>query len=133
MADLVTSQTLFSQTVKRGADGRYHGRFVFTNVSDGSGESAVAKIDISTLQGAPTAIRIERVRFNINGIIVKIGFDHTTDQFVLVLSGDGDLDFSLGGGIPDPGGAGDTGDVIFTTVGHSSGDSYNIVMDISWP
>ena len=41
MADAVTSQTLF--------DGDKHVVMKFTNISDGSGESAVKKVDVSEL------------------------------------------------------------------------------------
>ena len=41
MADAVTSQTLI--------DGPKHAVMKFTNVSDGSGESAVKKVDVSAL------------------------------------------------------------------------------------
>ncbi len=124
MADAVTSQTLFNgskRTVR-----------AFTNVSDGTGESAVAKIDISTLTGAPTAVRIHRVWYNTFGMAVKIGFDHTTDDFVLILQGDGQFDFRSFAGIPDPASAGGTGDVVFTTVGHTSGDTYSIILEVEW-
>ena len=43
MADVVTSQKLI--------DGARTTVMAFTNVSDGSGESAVAKVDASALQG----------------------------------------------------------------------------------
>ena len=42
MADAVTSQTLI--------DGPTHAVMKFTNVSDGTGESAVTKVDVSALQ-----------------------------------------------------------------------------------
>ena len=42
MADAVTSQTLI--------DGDLYAVMKFTNISDGSGESAVTKVDVSALQ-----------------------------------------------------------------------------------
>ena len=42
MADAVTSQTLI--------DGDRYAVMKFTNISDGSGESAVTKVDVSALQ-----------------------------------------------------------------------------------
>lgn len=102
----------------------------FTNVSDGTGESAVAKIDISTLQGNPSAVKIEKVWYNTFGMAVKILFDHTTDDTGMVLQGDGSFDFTSFGGLKDPASAGGTGDVLFTTVGHTVGDTYNIILQI---
>jgi hypothetical protein len=63
MADTVTSQTI--------QDGQRKAVMKFTNVSDGTGESAVANA-----------------------------------------------------------GSGKTGDILFTTVGHSSGDTYSIILEL---
>ena len=57
MADAVTSQTLI--------DGPTHVVMKFTNVSDGTGESAVTKVDVSALASsqygnACTGVKIER-------------------------------------------------------------------------
>lgn len=122
MADAVTSQTLFSgsKTVV----------MAFTNTSDGTGESAVQKVDISGLQGVPTAVKINKVWYNTSGMAVKVLFDHTTDDTVLVLQGDGCMDFTSFGGLKDPASAGGTGDILFTTVGHTANDTYSIVMEI---
>ena len=45
MADAVTSQTI--------QDGVKNVVMKFTNISDGSGESAVAKVDVSALSAGP--------------------------------------------------------------------------------
>lgn len=124
MADLVTSQTVFNgskRTIR-----------AFTSVSDGTGESAVTKVDISTLTGAPTAVRIMKVWYDIVGMSVKVIFDHTTDDTALVLAGQGFLDFSSFGGVPDPASAGATGDVLFTTVNHGVSDTYTIVLELEF-
>jgi hypothetical protein len=122
MADAVTSKTQVS--------GSKRVVMSFTNVSDGTGESAVQKVDISTLQGNPATVKIEKVWYNTFGMAVKIAFDHTTDDTALVLQGDGFFDFTSFGGIKDPASAGDTGDIMFTTIGHTAGDTYNIVLQL---
>lgn len=122
MADAVTSQTLYSGP-RRVVMG-------FTNLSDGTGESAVTKVDISGLPGAPTAVKINRVWYNTSGMSVTVAFDHTANDTVLVLQGDGHMDFTAFGGMKDPASAGDTGDILFTTTGHTAGDSYSIVLEI---
>lgn len=122
MADSVSTRVLFS------GEKRYVA--VFNNVSDGTGESAVAKIDISTLPGAPTKVKIARVFGNTFGMAVRVLFDHTTDDTGLVLQGEFDMDFRPYGGLADPASAGDTGDILFTTIGHSSGDTYCIMLDV---
>lgn len=122
MADAVSTVTLFSNA-KRAA-------FVFNNISDGTGESAVAKVDISGLVGAPTKVKITRVFGNTTGMAVRVLFDHTTDDLVLTLQGEFDMDFRPWGGLRDPASAGGTGDILFTTAGHTSGDSYCIGMEV---
>jgi hypothetical protein len=122
VADSVTSQTLFS--------GDKRVVMAFTNVSDGTGESAVAKVDISTLPGAPTKVKINKVMYSTFGMSVSVLFDHTADDRVLALQGDGCMDFCAVGGLQDPASAGGTGDILFTTNGASAGDTYTIVLDI---
>ena len=103
-----------------------------TNVSDGTGESAARKINLSGLTGAPTAVRIVNVWWATSGMDVRVYFDHTTDDLALTLTGYGNFDFSRFGGLKDPASAGGTGDILFTTVGHSSGDSYFAVFEVSY-
>ena len=61
MADAVTSQTI--------QDGARHVVMSFTNVSDGTGESAVTKVDVSALEADPMTgatcdgVSIESVAF----------------------------------------------------------------------
>ncbi len=112
-----------------------------TSISDGTGEADAIKVDKSTLlapDGAePAALDIERVVWNCDGMAVRIEWDHTTDDLALALSGVGQADFrgeGSQGGVPplcslkDPRTAGDTGDILLTTVGHTSGDTYNITL-----
>ena len=130
MADAVATQTI--------QDGGQTAIFRFTNVSDGTGESAVTKIDVSGLTTNPVtkmscdSVSIEKIWFSNIGMGVKIYFDATTDVLVIQLPADwtDELDFSEFSGIPDNAGSGTTGDIQFTTVGHSSGDSYTIVMKV---
>ncbi len=124
MADAVTSQTLFNGTYKTVRK--------FTNVSDGTGESAVQKVDISGLTNTPTAVKITQVWCNIRGMSVTILFDHDTDDTSLVLGEAGYHDFRSFGGVPDPASTGGTGDILFTTGGHTAADSYTIILELTW-
>jgi hypothetical protein len=104
----------------------------FTNLSDGTGESGVTKVDISTFncrngQGASYS-KIERIEYNVNGMTVALYWDHTTDDEIAVLGGSGIIDQSADGGRVDPKSAGGTGDILLTTSGHTSGDSYDITL-----
>jgi hypothetical protein len=125
MADTVTTQVLF--------DGKKKAVIKFTNVSDGSGESAVAKIDVSTLLNAPTAVKISRIWYTLSGMAVQMLWDATTDvlAFVLGIDSSGSLDFTSFGGLVNNAGAGVTGDLLFTTVGHTAGDSYSIILEVT--
>jgi hypothetical protein len=112
--------------------------FRFTNVSDGTGESAVAKIDVSALAPDPmtnaacTSVSIQSIYYSTIGMGVKIFFNATTNVLAWQLNADwaDTLDFSDFTGIPNNAGSGKNGDILFTTVAHSSGDVYNIVMKV---
>tara|TARA_R100001015_G_C4422827_1_gene22804 strand:- start:96 stop:500 length:405 start_codon:yes stop_codon:yes gene_type:complete len=127
MADAVTSQTLI--------DGPKHAVMKFTNISDGSGESAVTKVDVSALAAsvdgdACNEVVIERIWWQCIGMKVRILFDATSDAFCIELGENqsGNHDYSDFGGLTNNAGSGKTGDINFTTVGHSSADTYTIIL-----
>lgn len=121
MADAVTSQIL--------VDGERNVVMKFTNVSDGTGETAVLKVDVSTLAGAPASVKITRIDYDISGMAVNVLWDATADVSAIVLStGQFSLDFGVMGGLPNNAGAGVTGDILFSTIGHTLGDTYSIVL-----
>ena len=129
MADAVTSQTFI--------DGPKHAVIKFTNVSDGSGESAVTKVDVSALAtsadgDACTSVVIERIWWQCIGMKVQILWDADTDAFCIELGENqsGYHDYSTFGGLPNNAGSGVTGDILFTTVGHSSNDTYTVVLQV---
>jgi hypothetical protein len=123
MADAVTSQTII--------DGERNAVLLFTNLSDGTGESGVLKVDVSALNpnqyGQPCAsVTIKAVRYDIFGMSVSIIWDATTDVTALILAGYGKQDFTKAGLVPNNAGTGVTGDILFTTNGASAGDTYSI-------
>jgi len=127
MADAVTSQTL--------VDGPAHAVMKFTNISDGTGESAVTKVDVSALQtsqngDACTGVQIERIWWQCIGMKVQILWDATTDAFCIELGENqsGNHDYTIFGGLVNNAGSGKTGDIKFTTVGHTSADTYTIIL-----
>ena len=126
MADAVTSQTL--------QDGDKSVVMKFTNISDGSGEAAVKKVDVSALQaqsgsGAEcTGVSIQQIWYECNGMSVDLLWDASTDVIAWTLSGYGFFDFRSCGPIINNSGSGKTGDIMFTTTGHASGDRYAIVL-----
>ena len=127
MADAVTSQTLF--------DGDKHVVMKFTNISDGSGESAVKKVDVSALNSdiygnTCSSVAIEKIWWQCIGMKVRLFFDATSDAFIIELGENqsGHHDYSEFGGLSNNAGSGKTGDIDFTTVGHSSADTYTITL-----
>ena len=124
MADTVASQTII--------DGARKTVMKFTNISDGTGESAVLKVDVSALTEAPSGIRIDKIHYDISGMQLEILWDATTDVIAAILSsGQGTLDFTGFGGLQNNAGAGKTGDILFTTVAHSANDTYFVVLEMS--
>lgn len=127
MPDAVTSQTVF--------DGDRMAVMKFTNISDGTGETAVLKVDVSTLR--PNAfgrtcsgVTLEKIHCSINGMSVSILWDATTDIPAFIAApGIYTFDFSSIQ-IPNDAGAGRTGDILFSTIGANLGDTYTIVLDM---
>ena len=129
MADAVASQTL--------QDGDKSVVMKFTNISDGSGEAAVKKVDVSALQtqsgsgAACTGVTIQCVWYECNGMSVDLLWDASTDVLAWTLSGYGYFDFRSAGPLINNAGSGKTGDVMFTTTGHASGDRYTVMLKLS--
>tara|TARA_R100000687_G_scaffold58628_1_gene47067 strand:- start:1006 stop:1218 length:213 start_codon:yes stop_codon:yes gene_type:complete len=61
---------------------------------------------------------------------VQLLFDASTDAFIIELGENqsGNHDYSIFGGLTNNAGSGKTGDIKFTTVGASSGDTYTVIM-----
>jgi|TARA_R110000765_G_scaffold357822_1_gene448028 hypothetical protein len=130
MADAVTSTTIVDDDRKAVIQ--------LTSTSDGTGESAVTKIDVSALatrksDGATcTGCKLAKVSYTTFGMSIKLLWDATTDTICLDLNQDysDQLDLTEFGGIQNTSGSGKTGDINLTTTGHTSGDSYVIVLTV---
>lgn len=126
MADTVTTQIVY-QSPRRLV-------ISFTNTSDGTGESAVKKVDKSAYTGPdgtePAKFVIDRIYYCCVGMQVRIAFDGTTDGVVAVLGGDGCIDYREFGGFKDNSDDSTPGDILFTTIGHTANDSYSIMLDL---
>ena len=133
MADAVTSQTL--------ADGDKIAVVKLTNISDGTGESSVKKIDVSALAsnsaGAACAhATINQIWYDIGGMRVALEWNATSNVVAAVLGGSaaagnvsGHMDFRSFGGIKNNASS-PTGDLDFTTSGHTNLDHYTIVLEM---
>jgi len=129
MADAVTSQTLI--------DGERLAIMKFTNISDGTGESAVLKVDVSALTPSASGAACDRVTVTKiyianHGMEVRMLWDASTDvPFFLSSPGATQtLDMSSFGGITNNGGTGVTGDIVFSTADASSGDTYWCILEM---
>ena len=129
MADAVTSTTLM--------DSDRVAIIQLTNTSDGTGEAAVKKIDVSALSDsstgqACTGVRLAKIVYSTFGMSVKLLWDATTDTICWDLNENytDSEDFTEFGGIRNTAGSGKTGDIMLTTTGHTNGDSYVMVLTL---
>lgn len=133
MADAVTSQTILD-------DGGKNLIMKFTNISDGTGESAVAKIDVSALTSsaitgqACNRIVLNKIWFSNVGMGFSLYWNASTNMFICQAPKDwtDTWDFTQSSqnlpGIPNNAGTGINGDLLLTTNDHTSGDTYSIVI-----
>lgn len=129
MADAVTTQTLL--------DGERLVIMKFTNVSDGTGESAVNKIIVANLSPnafgiACSDLKINKIWSTTTGMAVNLLWDATADVLAWTLPQDTNYYMCFGehlGGIPNNAGAGKTGNLALTTIGAAAGDSYSIIIE----
>tara|TARA_R100000700_G_C3130077_1_gene115656 strand:- start:404 stop:838 length:435 start_codon:yes stop_codon:yes gene_type:complete len=132
MADAVTTQTILDDAGKNLV-------VKLTNISDGTGESDVTKVDVSALTSgrngqACSGITINRIWFSNVGMGFRLFWNATSNQFILEAGADqtDTWDFTWSSkslpGIFNNAGSGKNGDLLLSTVGHSSGDSYTIII-----
>jgi len=133
MADAVTTQWVYPPNWQGETEPGWRRMIVhLTNISDGAGETAVVKVnkgELRTKQGRePSKLVVEKIVPQISGMAVTLAFDRVPVETIAVLNdASGCMEFD--GGLVDPG-EGGTGDIILTTTGHSSGDSYDIILHI---
>ena len=128
MADIVTTQVLSDTSgVKFVAK--------MTNISDGSGESLVKKIDASTttFMTADGNRKIAKIWYSINTAnnksAVELIWDGTTSATALVLSGNGYWDLRTAGDEVTNNATAPTGDVLLSTKNFALGDNYTIIIE----
>lgn len=132
MADTTTSQLY---------DGRRNVNLKLTNFSDGTGQTGVKVLDVTTLTPNPGIhLKLRRVRFSITGMSVRLQWEATTPIDIVVLgNGEDILDFTneYAGGFPNNAGTGVTGSILLTTIGaaavgagNTAGSSYTINLEL---
>ena len=129
MADAVASQTLI--------DGERVAIMKFTNLSDGTGESKVIKVNASALGASASGlacngVTITKIHASTHGMEVQIYWDATTDVFCWGVPQNSQYtwDWEKIGGLTNNAGAGKTGNVLFSTADATSGDFYTIVLEM---
>ena len=129
MADAVTSQTLI--------DGERLAIMKFTNISDGTGETAVTKVNVANLapsaSGRPcTGVVVNKITSVCHGLEVRMLWDATTDVpfFLSTINTNYLNDFSNFGGITNNSGAGKNGNIVFSTADTTAGDTYTVVLEM---
>ena len=129
MADVTTSTTII--------DGGREAVMSFTyQYVDAGNESAVTKVDVSSLQESAdgdtcTGVRIAEIWYSTVGMTVEILSDASTNVFITHLPSDftDHVDMSAFNGLSSKLGTSPNGDVLFTTTGAgAAGDSYNVVL-----
>jgi Ethanolamine utilization protein EutJ (predicted chaperonin) len=129
MADAVTSQTLL--------DGERLAIMKFTNISDGTGETAVTKVTVSSLAAsgsgkAYTGVIVNKITSVCHGLEVRMYWDATTDVpfFLSTVNTNYENDFSKIGGITNNAGTGKNGNIVFSTSDATAGDTYTVVLEM---
>ena len=129
MADAVATQILF--------DGERKAIMKFTDLSDGTGETKVLKVDVSTLNPssfskACDGVTITKIYAMTHGMEVALYWDATTDVLITVVPQNTNYvaDYECFGGLWNNAGAGKTGDILFSTLDAGAGDAYTIILEM---
>lgn len=125
MADAVATQTMLAGERKL--------VMKFTNISDGTGEAAVVKVDMSAISSVYSEVKIDKITYATVGMSVRILWDATADVMAWEIPADesGEVDFCKIGGLTNNAGAGKTGDILFTTLNAGAGDSYTVILHMT--
>jgi hypothetical protein len=128
MADTVTTQTIADTSGVKYV-------IKMTNLSDGSGENNVNKIDASTttFMTEDGERRIARVYYSVNVSDSKSGveliWDGVANATALFLSGQGTIDLRTDGNSFKNNATTPTGDVLLSTKNFAKGDNYSIIVE----
>ena len=128
MADIVTTQTIADTSgVKFVAK--------LTNISDGTGETQVKKIDASevTFMTEDGNRKISRVWYSVNTAnsksAVELIWDGVTNSTAMLLGGNGYFDLRTAGNEITNNAVTPTGDILLSTKNFASGDNYTIIIE----
>ena len=128
MADIVTTQTIADTTGVKFT-------VKMTNLSDGTGETLVKKIDASelTFMSEDGNRKLSKIFYSINTAnrksAVELLWDGATDATMVLLSGQGNLDLRPAGNEIPNNATTPTGDILLSTKNFASGDNYTIIAE----
>ena len=128
MADTVTTQTITDTSGIKYV-------IKLTNLSDGTGETLVNKVDASTTtfmteDGAKKLSKIwYSINTNTNKAGVEILWSGSTNATALLLSGNGYWDLRVSGNEIPNNSTTPTGDVLLSTKNFAVGDNYTIILE----
>jgi len=125
MGDLAATQVIL--------DNETHYVAKFTNISDGTGETATVKVDVSALTVPCYLVQIDEIIYSTFGAGVQILWDATTDVLAWMIPANacGHINFKQSGTpLVNTKASGYTGDVSFLFTGAlaSSGHGYSIIL-----
>lgn len=127
MADTVSLTTLYNGPKRLVVQAELY--------SDGTGSTDAVIVDRSAFTGPdgtePGRLVIEKIDYTVDGMQVLLEFEHTTDDEICLLAGQGQFDWCQDGkyaGFIDPNSTGGTGDIVATTVGHTAGDKASFTL-----
>lgn len=136
MADTVTRRYIYppnwDETYEDNQPGHKQYIIRLTGVCDGTGQTDVSQVPLDMLKApdgtAGTKLRVDRIQAVNNGYTnVTLEFDRTADAVIAVIGDTMTMDQKFEGGLVDNE-TGDTGDIVLTTTGNTSGDSYDITI-----
>ena len=104
-------------------------------ISDGTGETDAIKIRLSDLKThsgkVPARTVVEWIEYQITGLACVLEWDRSPNAEIIRLNGigqgiEGKRDYTQFGGKCDPGGDDRSGNILMSTTGADSGDTYEI-------
>lgn len=133
MADAVTITTI--------EDGPRNLVMRFTDVSDGTGESAVLKVNAASAHGVVVQgqtfypgvhLKITEIEWSVYNMGLEILWDATTPVTAYTCWGSDHQIFRRFGGLTNPKTTGATGNILFTTIGPGAANSgYSVVLHMT--
>ena len=128
MADIITTQTIADTSGVKYVT-------KLTNLSDGTGETLIKKVDASelTFMTEDGNRKISKIWYSINTNSNKSGielvWDGVTNATALLLSGNGYWDLRTAGNEITNNSTTPTGDVLLSTKNFITGDNYTIIIE----